>query len=66
MGTTYRSIRKYLLCLFEDMRFGRNRKHDMYENIKRNGQVVVSLVAPPDIALSIRGKARVAKEPWNL
>ena len=53
-------------CLFEDMRFGRNRKHDMYENIKRNGQVVVSLVAPPDIALSIRGKARVAKEAWNL
>ena len=48
------------------MRFGCDRKHDTYENIKRNGQVVVSLVAPPDIAVSIRGKARVAKERMEL
>ena len=48
------------------MRFGCDRKHETYENIKRNGQVVVSLVAPPDNAVSIRGKARVAKSAWNL
>ena len=48
------------------MRFGCDRKHDSYENIKRNGQVVVSLVAPPDIAVSIKGKARVAKERTEL
>ena len=48
------------------MRFGCDRKHDTYENIKRNGQVVVSLVAPPDIAVSIKGKARVAKERMEL
>ncbi len=44
------------------MRFGSDRKHDTYENIKPNGQAVVSLVAPPDITVSIRGKARVAEE----
>ncbi len=48
------------------MRFGCEQKHETYENIKRNGQVVVSLVAPPDNAVSIRGKARVAKSAWNL
>ena len=48
------------------MRFGCDRKHDTYENIKRNGQVVVSLVAPPDIAVSIKDKARVAKEGMEL
>jgi len=48
------------------MRFGCDRKHDTYENIKRNGQVVVSLVAPPNIAVSIKGKARVAKERMEL
>ena len=58
---------KYLFCLLEDqMRFGCDRKHDTYENIKRNGKVVVSLVAPPDIAVSITGKARVAKERMEL
>jgi len=48
------------------MRFGCDRKYETYENIKRNGQVVVSLVAPPDIAVSIRGKARIAKERMEL
>jgi len=48
------------------MRFGCDRKHDTYVNIKRNGRVVVSLVASPDISVSIRGKARVAKERTEL
>ena len=42
------------------------RKHETYENIRRNGQVVVSLVAPPDIAVSIKGHAKVAKERMEL
>jgi pyridoxamine 5'-phosphate oxidase-like protein len=48
------------------MRFGCDRKHETYENIRRNGQVVVSLVAPPDIAVSIKGHARIAKEHMEL
>ena len=48
------------------MRFGCDRKHETYENIKRNGQVVVSLVAPPDIAVSIKGHAKIAKERMEL
>jgi len=48
------------------MGFGCDRKHQTYENIRRNGQVVVSLVAPPDIAISIKGHARVAKERMEL
>ncbi len=48
------------------LRFGCDRTHDTYANIRRNGRVTVSLVAPPDIALSIKGKARVLKERMNL
>ena len=56
------------LCLVSPskLRFGCDRKHDTYANIRRNGKTVVSLLAPPDIALSIRGRARVLKERMNL
>src|SRR6266571_2995693 len=48
------------------LRFGCDRKHETYENVRRNGKVVVSLVAPPDVAVSIKGHARVAKERMDL
>jgi pyridoxamine 5'-phosphate oxidase-like protein len=48
------------------IRFGCDRRHETFENIRRNGEVVVSLVAPPDIAVSIKGHARVAKEHMEL
>ncbi len=48
------------------LRFGCDRKHETYENIRRNGRVVVSLIAPPDVAVSIKGHARVAKERMEL
>ena len=48
------------------MRFGCDRKHETYENIRRNGQVVVSFVAPPDIAVSIKGHAKIAKDRMEL
>ncbi len=41
------------------LRFGCDRKHDTYANIRRNGQVVVSLLAPPDIAVSIKGPSQL-------
>ena len=41
------------------------RYHDTYANLSRDGRVVVALVAPPDIAVSIRGRARVVREHMN-
>ncbi len=48
------------------LRFGCDRKHDTYANIVRDGRVVVCFIAPPNIAVSIRGKARVVKERMDL
>ncbi len=48
------------------LRFGCDRKHDTYANIRRNGHVVVSLIAQPYVAVSIRGHVRVAKERMDL
>jgi hypothetical protein len=36
--------------------------HDTYANLRRDGRVMVALLAPPNIAVSIRGRARVVKE----
>ncbi|MBN1459122.1 MAG: pyridoxamine 5'-phosphate oxidase family protein [Armatimonadetes bacterium] len=36
--------------------------HDTYANLRRDGRVSVSLLAPPDIAVSVRGRARVIRE----
>lgn len=38
------------------------RFHDTYANLQRDGRAVVAVVAPPDIAVSIRGRARVLRE----
>ena len=38
------------------------RYHDTYANLCRDGRVMVALVAPSDIAVSIRGRARVIRE----
>lgn len=48
------------------LRFASDRRHDTYANIVRDGRVTVSLVAPPDIAVSVRGRARVLKEKMSL
>lgn len=44
------------------LRLGRSRGHDAYANLRRVGQVAMTMVATPDIAVSIRGRARVAIE----
>ena len=36
--------------------------HDTYANLCRDGRVMVALVSPPDIAVSVRGRARLVKE----
>jgi hypothetical protein len=44
------------------LRLGCQRFHDTYANLCRDGRVAVALLAPPNIAVSIRGRARVVKE----
>jgi len=39
--------------------------HDTYANLCRDGRAMVALVAPPNIAVSIRGQARVVREQMN-
>jgi hypothetical protein len=48
------------------LRLGCNRYHDTYANLCRDGRVMVALLAPPDIAVSIRGRARVVKERMDV
>jgi flavin reductase (DIM6/NTAB) family NADH-FMN oxidoreductase RutF len=36
--------------------------HDTCVNLRRDGRVMVCLVAPPDISVSVRGRARVVRE----
>ena len=36
--------------------------HDTYANLIRDGRVMVTLVSPPNISVSIRGRARLVKE----
>lgn len=41
------------------------RYHDTYANLVRDGRVSVAVLAPPDVAVSIRGRARVIKEQMS-
>ncbi len=41
------------------------RYHDTYANLCRDGRVAVALIAPPDIAVTIHGRARVVKEQMD-
>ncbi len=36
--------------------------NDTYANLCRDGRVTVALVSPPDVAVSVRGQARVVRE----
>jgi hypothetical protein len=44
------------------LRLACNRHHDTYANLCRDGRVSVALLAPPDVAVSIVGRARVVQE----
>ena len=48
------------------LRLGCSRHHDTHANLCRDGRVSVALLAPPDIAVSIRGRARVVKEQMEV
>lgn len=42
------------------------RDHDTYANLCRDDRVMISLLAPPNIAVSVRGRARVVRERMNV
>lgn len=44
------------------LRLACNQHHDTYANLCGDGWVSVALLAPPDIAVSIRGRARLVQE----
>jgi hypothetical protein len=44
------------------LRFASWRGHDTFANLCRDGRVMVTLLAPPDMAVSVQGRARVVKE----
>ena len=39
--------------------------HDTYANLCRDDRVMISFLAPPNIAVSVRGRARVVRERMN-
>lgn len=39
-----------------------SRRHDTYTNLSNDGRVMVTLIAPPNLAVSVLGHARVVKE----
>lgn len=41
------------------------RGHDTYTNLCRDGRVTVALLAPPNIAVSVRGRAKVIREQMD-
>jgi Pyridoxamine 5'-phosphate oxidase len=42
------------LCSFRD--------HDTYSNFCRDGRVTVVMISPPDVSVSVRGRARIVRE----
>ena len=40
--------------------------HDTYANLCHDGRVSVALLAPPNVAVSIKGRARVVKEQMEI
>ena len=48
------------------LRFIAHRYHDTLANLKRDPRIMVAMICPPDIAVSVRGRARVVEEPFSL
>ncbi len=46
------------------LRFLVHRHHDTLANCLRDPRVMVALISPPNIAVSVRGRARVVENTW--
>lgn len=45
-----------------ELRFGCDRAHQTFANLARDPRVAISLLLPPDLALTIQGRVRVVRE----
>ena len=48
------------------LRFSTSRGHDTYENIVRDGRVMICLIEEGNVAISIKGNARVYEEKLSV
>ncbi len=48
------------------LRFIAHRYHDTLANVKRDSRIMIAMIAPPDTAISVKGRARVVEEPFSL
>ncbi|TFG25993.1 pyridoxamine 5'-phosphate oxidase family protein [Candidatus Thorarchaeota archaeon] len=48
------------------LRFIAHRYHDTLANLKRDPRISVAMICAPDIAVSVRGQARIVEEPFSL
>ena len=42
------------------------RYHDTLANMKRDSRTMIAMICPPNVAVSVRGRARVVEEPFSL
>jgi flavin reductase (DIM6/NTAB) family NADH-FMN oxidoreductase RutF len=47
------------------LRLSIGKMHDTYNNIKHNGRVMINILEKDDTAISIKGKARIVRDPMN-
>ncbi len=43
-----------------------HRYHDTLANFKRDPRTMIAMICPPDVAVSVRGLARIVEEPFSL
>lgn len=43
-----------------------HRYHDTLANMKRDPRIMIAMICPPDVAVSVRGSARIVEEPFSL
>jgi hypothetical protein len=48
------------------LRFGCDRRHTTFENLAREPRVAVCVIAPPDVAISVFGRASVIRATMEL
>jgi len=48
------------------LRFGCGREHVTLTNIVRDGRLAIALLLPPNVALTVRGRARIVKEQMEI
>jgi uncharacterized pyridoxamine 5'-phosphate oxidase family protein len=49
----------------ERLRFGCDRGHATFENLRRDARVAVCVIAPPDVAVTVFGTAKVLRETMD-